>query len=169
MIAYLNHASVVIISDYGNDCDDSLIRAISHNISYIQSRFSSSNCRLIRGVGYVWGNNTENLFYENNKENKFDYIFLADLLFNRSEHRRLLWTVKECLAREGQAIITFSHHDPKKSNLDMNFFTLAMEDEFGFEIEKIGQEQRSSYPFVENDGLDDQRGIVYIYRLKLKN
>ena len=95
----------------------------------------------------------------------FDIIFMADLLFNRSEHRKLLWTIKHCLKRTGICYITFSHHDPQKRLLDLNFFTLAVEPEYGFEVAFIRQESRPSYPFVEADGMDEMRGIVYMYTL----
>jgi len=53
-----------------------------------------------------------------------------------------------------------------KRDKDMAFFTIASE-EFGFIVSKEGQEQRQSYPFVENDGRDVERGIVYIYKLTI--
>jgi hypothetical protein len=64
--------------------------------------------------------------------------------------------------------VTFSHHDPQKRELDLNFFTLAESEEFGFIVEKIDEEVRQSYPFVEQDGMDEQRGVVYVYTLRLK-
>eukprot|EP01035_Chromulina_nebulosa_P019520 gene19520-25417_t len=33
---------------------------------------------------------------------------------------------------------------------------------------KIAEIIKPCYPFIENDGLDDQRGVVYIYTLKQK-
>jgi len=60
-----------------------------------------------------------------------------------------------------------SHHDPIKAPLDLAFFSLA-ETEFGFKTEKIHEESRPSYPFVENDGMDSKRGMVYVYTLKLR-
>ena len=60
--------------------------------------------------------------------------------------------------------VTFSHHDPQKKQLDLNFFTLARE-EFGFSVTARGEQKRKSYPFTEGDGLDDERGYVYIVTL----
>jgi len=103
------------------------------------------------------------------EEEKFDIILSADLLFNRSEHSKLLWTIKHTLRREGGVCyVTFSHHDPAKKLLDLNFFTLAREPQFNFEVTFIGQEFRKSYPFVESDGLDEERGVVYMYTLTCK-
>ena len=55
-----------------------------------------------------------------------------------------------------------------KAKLDLAFFELA-KIEFGFEIEKFHEESRQSYPFVENDGMDEKRGMVYVYKLTLTN
>jgi nicotinamide N-methyltransferase len=100
-----------------------------------------------------------------NNNELFDVILMADLLFNRSEHSKLLWTIQQCLKKDGTCYITFSHHDPQKKNLDLNFFTLAAGPEFDFKVKYIGQERRPSYPFVELDGMDEDRGIVYYYTL----
>jgi nicotinamide N-methyltransferase len=101
-------------------------------------------------------------------EDKFDVEILADLIFNRSQHERLLWTVKESLKpKDGVCYVTFSHHDPAKRELDLNFFTLARSEPFNFDVTFVLQEQRRSYPFVENDGLDEARGVVHLYILRL--
>lgn len=57
----------------------------------------------------------------------FDILILADLLFNRSQHVQLLETCARSLARleTAEVWVSFSHHDPEKSKLDMNFFELA--------------------------------------------
>lgn len=107
---------------------------------------------------------------QSKEENKFDLIFAADLLFNRSEHRKLLWTIKQCLKKDtGICYITFSHHDPAKAPLDLNFFTLAVDPEYGFTVEKLGMQTRPSYPFREEDGKDEIRGQIHIYTLKLSS
>jgi len=173
IIAGLCGASFVVISDYGNLHDRSLIHAIDLNI---ESYASHCHKTCFRGVPFIWGNDssplTEILPVNSLKDNdptsgKFDIILLADLIFNRSEHRRLLKTVKDVLRPvSGVAWVTFSHHDPQKRELDLNFFTLAR-DEFNFFVEKVDDEQRESYPFVENDGMDNARGWVYIYKMSL--
>lgn len=180
IIAALNEAKEVVISDYGHFNDMSLMAAIDINISYILPYLSNNSEIILRSAGYIWGNPIDELVYGSEKSSYrqsaaldsnisdtdlFDVILLADLLFNRSEHRKLLWTVKKCLKSYGQAIVTFSHHDPEKSALDLKFFEYATEEEYNFKVEKLGEEKRSSYPFVENDGLDELRGYVHIYRL----
>jgi hypothetical protein len=33
---------------------------------------------------------------------------------------------KQCLKKDGTCYVTFSHHDPQKKNLDLNFFTFLI-------------------------------------------
>jgi len=205
LIAALNGASSVVISDYGHDFDLSLIYPIDANIAAIKP-FLPKHTELC-GVGYVWGYPPQQLILPNqyyellnasidisdyqhycqsklshrivseqvhdenlliSNEDKFDIIFLADLIFNRSEHQRLLWTVWKCLkANTGICYVSFSHHDPQKAELDMNFFKLAQEAPYNLEVQKIGEDVRQSYPFREQDGLDGLRGVIHLYTLRL--
>lgn len=105
---------------------------------------------------------------QNDHVEKFDIIFLADLIFNRSEHSKLLWTVKQCLKiGSGVCYVTFSHHDPAKASLDLNFFSICREEPYRFDVKYIGKNVRESYPFKEKDGFDDQRGVIYLYELRI--
>lgn len=211
LLAGLNGASEVVISDYGTDFDISLVYAIDYNIQTIFPLLGKEGQPRVSGVGYVWGypvnvlldsnnyyqpldktmllemtsfehyktsklahridinvTNGENNIKTKSELQKFDLVFLADLIFNRSQHQKLLWTVKECLSPvSGICYVTFSHHDPQKKDLDLNFFELAASEEYQFTVQYIGEEVRQSYPFVEADGLDAQRGVVYIYTLQL--
>lgn len=235
VIAALNGASVVVISDYANEHDDSLLKAIDINIDMVKeclvtnngsgsNSYSSNSCSKnstggvarssksghvpchLASVGYKWGYPVDHLLSplstptasssssrdnptlssttttgshstttrtpsslsDGNSGRKFDLIFLADLIFNRSEHRKLLWTVQQCLHVDGTAWVTFSHHDPMKRLLDLNLFRLAESEEYGLSVEAVAEEQRSSHPFVENDGLDEERGVVYTYKLTFR-
>lgn len=99
----------------------------------------------------------------------FDVVFMADLVFNRSEHEKLLMTLARTLAADGVAYVTYSHHDPSKRDLDMNFFTLAAEPgERGrpaFQVEQVRMWQMTDI-FLEHDGLDDIRGQVMLATLR---
>lgn len=167
VIAALHNASEVVISDYGVAGDESLIAAIKANIEIITPYIDTSKTKLA-GVPFVWGYPVDPLVQACGTTAKFDRIFLADLLFNRSEHKKLLHSVSHALAEDGIAYVTFSHHDPHKTELDLNFFELARLSEFNLESNFVLMEQRSSYPFVENDGRDIDRGKVYMYTLQHK-
>ena len=168
VLAALKGASITVISDYGSNADKSLLTAIEMNIDYVNSFFPSTqtNPYILTGMPYIFGSSLDDILAITNNT-KFDIILLADLIFNRSEHKKLLWTVKQALKPQtGVAWVTFSHHDPKKKSLDMNFFELA-KSEFNMNVTEVGMEKRPSYPFVENDGLDDQRGEIHIYKLAI--
>ncbi|CAN0002146.1 unnamed protein product [Discosporangium mesarthrocarpum] len=113
----------------------------------------------------------------------FDMVLMADLLFNRSQHRQLLQTCHTCLVPGGTAWVTFSHHDPGKAALDLAFFSLATtmnggggwgegegegssrgEAKGGFIVEFDHKKQMVDL-FEEGDGLDKERGVVYVYRM----
>jgi EEF1A N-terminal glycine/lysine methyltransferase len=199
IMAILNGASEVVISDYGHDADLSLIYPIDINIQ--KARNEMKNDQIAFAVGYVWGQPAEYLceaanYYQSSEfvdtssygtylqsksslriekqspqnENlkKFDILFLADLIFNRSEHSRLLWTVKNTLRVDlGVCWVSFSHHDPLKKELDLNFFEMAKQEPYNLNVNYVGKEIRQTYPFREGDGLDEQRGIVYLYTLTM--
>ncbi|CAM9311275.1 unnamed protein product [Choristocarpus tenellus] len=117
----------------------------------------------------------------------FDVVVMADLLFNRSQHRQLLMTCRRCLAPYGTAWVSFSHHDPGKASLDLAFFDLAETTlDAGCEVQieeggdgggnkdiRIGSGLEVTLDhqvqmvdlFVEGDGLDKERGMVYVYRM----
>lgn len=74
---------------------------------------------VMHAVGYIWGQDLGSIRAPLPPEagGKFDVIILADLLFNRTEHDKLLWTCQQCLAERGTAWVAFSHHDPQKADL----------------------------------------------------
>ena len=111
------------------------------------------------------GTSTTSVCSEVGEVRLFDDIIVADCLFNRSEHSKLLKSCKECMAKDGTSWISFSHHDPEKAPLDLNFFKLAVGAPFYFKITKIRQWQLVDL-FVCNDGMDKARGVVYLYHLQ---
>lgn len=194
LAAALCGAGEVVISDYGNDHDLALLYAIDCNISRIRDlhpcvlygvaytwgypvdplvypstcyQHPDAEVDLSTFSAYCQSKLLARLqeHQEIQEQDKFTKIFLADLIFNRSEHRKLLWTVKACLHKEGVCYVTFSHHDPLKAALDLAFFQLAEED--GFMVTAMGKVNRLTYPFREADGLDEQRGDVFFYTLTL--
>ena len=142
LMAALNQASGVVITDYGRCNDRSLILAIDLNIQMLKSHISQK-CTM-KGAPYVWGQPIDGLQLEPTQ--LFDVVLLADCIFNRSEHRNLLKTIKMCLAQQGTAYCSFSHHDPHKKELDLVFLKLA-ESEFDLKCTFLSQEQRVAYPF----------------------
>jgi predicted nicotinamide N-methyase len=87
-------------------------------------------------------------------------MYTCLLHVHRSEHRKLLQSCKAALAQTGSAFVTWGHHDPHKTELDLNFFELATSEEFNFKLQHLAPVQYTDL-FQENDGLDDARGLVY--------
>jgi EEF1A N-terminal glycine/lysine methyltransferase len=111
IITSIHEPSCVVISDYGNDYDRLLLPAIDHNIAYAKEL--GVTCPIF-SVGYIWGSPVERLTSclastATSDSTKFDLVVMADCIFNRSEHRRLLWTVKETLSASGLALCSFRY------------------------------------------------------------
>lgn len=164
IVAALNGASHSVISDYGTSVDRDLIDVIDMNIDSIKSYLGPA--QHVIGSPFIFGENATALLSLTDGL-KYDIVIMADLIFNRSEHSKLLATLRDCLMPgTGEGHIAFSHHDPLKDQMDLNFFELA-EKKFGFNVTRVGEEIRKSYPFVQNDGLDERRGVVNLYVLTL--
>ncbi|SCW00610.1 LAFE_0C07998g1_1 [Lachancea fermentati] len=72
--------------------------------------------------GYIWGNEFDPILaHLPKKSDKFDLIILSDLVFNHTEHEKLLKTTKELLAENGKALVVFSPHRPWLLNADLAF------------------------------------------------
>ena len=164
----LKGSSRVCCTDYDSFSDHSLMEVIEGNLN----RYFPDNPS-IGAVGHVWGNDVTPLLTfgiqeneEENEEGKYDLVFLCDLIFNRSEHQKLLNTCYRTVKPHGKGVchVIFSHHDPQYTEKDLNFFELA--EKQGFIVTK-GEEVEMEDLFVENDGMDHLRNIVYFYTLTL--
>ena len=152
IVAGLVGAKNVVCTDYP---DADLISNIKHN------------CRDLKNVhveGYIWGNSYKELLEANNGE-KFDFIILSDLVFNHTEHHKLLQTTKDLLKADGRALVVFSPHRPKLLPNDLQFFDTA-KDDFGLKVTKI--EMVNWKPmFDEDEETVEIRSRVYAYYLEL--
>jgi len=188
LLAALNGAKHVVASDYASSTDQVLVEAMQINVDRLVEQGGVAK-GVLSAVGYVWGQPIEKLLAplgkeeEGKRRREFDVIICADLIFNRSEHKKLLWTCMECLEEgggegEGEVLVAYSHHDPEKRALDMAFFRLAEQEEEegeegreggegGWVVEDVKMAQCVDL-FVEGDGMDEERGKVYVKRLTRK-
>jgi len=124
----------VICTDYP---DADLISNITHNFKTLES---SNKLSPYQVKGYIWGNDYTELV-ENVVDNqipeteKFDLIILSDLVFNHTEHHKLLDTCRNLLKRTGKCLVVFSPHRPWLLEKDLEFFTTC--EEHDFKAEKI--------------------------------
>ena len=167
VICALNGSSSVAITDYGRDGDRGLIEAIDRNIEDLQRQKGDAlPCianKQLTGHPYVWGDDCQTLLRANGGE-RYDVVIMADCIFNRSVHKQLVESMIMLMSEEGLCYCSFSHHDPQKTEKDLVFLELCRERDYRTDL--IHKEQRQSYPFLENDGLDESRGWVYCYEIR---
>lgn len=128
LICSLNGAKQVVSTDYP---DPELIENIEHNVK--------STCGHLNNItvkGYIWGNDYTPLLETIAPigQEKFDLIILSDLVFNHTEHRKLLQTCKDLLSSNGKCFVVFSPHRPWLLENDLQFFETAKE--FDFKVEQ---------------------------------
>lgn len=83
----------------------------------------------------------------------FDVLILADLLFNHSEHAKLIKTVQMTLkkAAGSKAYVFFTPYRPWLLEKDLAFFDLARE--AGFVVEKTFEKVMEKVMFEEDPGV----------------
>lgn len=98
--------------------------------------------------GYLWGASIPPTFSAG-----FDLLILADLLFNHSEHGKLLFTVTLTLRRNStsRALVFFTPYRPWLLEKDLAFFDLAQQR--GFIVEKILEKVMDKVMFEEDRGV----------------
>ena len=58
---------------------------------------------------HLWGDDVAPILRD---RGRFDLIMAAECLWKHTEHRALLSTIARSLSREGEALVSFSHHIP---------------------------------------------------------
>lgn len=154
IITSLNQAKMIIATDYP---DPEVLNNIQFNI-----KENIKNHQNIKVEGYLWGSNPENLLNHINND-QFDLILMADLIFNHTEHKKMLKTASELLKKDGQILVFFSHHRPQFVQRDLKFLELAKND-FGFKITQLPDIIRNVM-FEEDPGDEKIRKTIYRYIL----
>jgi nicotinamide N-methyltransferase len=145
IVCALNGASRVVVTDYP---DAELIDNL---------RFNITHCALppsIVAEGYLWGAPIADIVrHFPEKEGGFDVLILADLLFNHSEHAKLIKTVELTLkkATGAKAYVFFTPYRPWLLEKDLAFFDLARE--AGFVVEKTFEKVMEKVMFEEDPGV----------------
>ncbi len=158
LICGYNDAKTVVCTDYP---DADLINNIKHNVENAKDLDQSK----VFVEGYIWGNDYEPLLEKirgTNKDKKFDLIILSDLVFNHTEHHKLLKTCQDNLEKNGKCLVVFSPHRPWLLDADLQFFETAKE--YGFKSEKIDLVKWKPM-FEEDEETVDIRSRVYSFFL----
>ncbi|KAJ3021362.1 UNVERIFIED_CONTAM: nicotinamide n-methyltransferase, partial [Siphonaria sp. JEL0065] len=163
LISALNGAECVVATDYP---EPRLISTIKRNcLVNCPTQVSQGTLKV---VPHQWGQDlTEVLTSLPDDTRKFDVIYLADLIFNHTEHRALLKTCLGALqpGKESCLYVYFSHHNVHWADKDMKFFEIAQEVEFGFTVEKIDA-VRAEAMFPDDTGDIDVRTTVHCYKMQ---
>lgn len=169
LICSLNNAKQVVCTDYP---DPDLISHIEYNFENLR-KDAEGGLNDYRVQGYIWGNDIVPLVYgvdgsegiaegDVKEEDKFDLIILSDLVFNHTEHHKLLTTCRRALKSTGKCLVVFSPHRPKLLKDDLEFFTTCEQHEF--KAEKIDLVNWKPM-FEEDDETIEIRSRVYSFFL----
>ncbi|CAK9437107.1 uncharacterized protein LODBEIA_P15330 [Lodderomyces beijingensis] len=168
LICAVNGAAQVVATDYP---DPDLIDHIKFSFDNLEKRNSNhgdnGGISEYKVCGYIWGNNVAEAIYGEDKrelheDEKFDLIILSDLIFNHTEHHRLLKACRESCKHNGKCLVVFSPHRAKLLQEDLSFFATCTQ--YQFEAEKIEMVNMTPM-FVEDEETAEVRSRVYAYFL----
>jgi nicotinamide N-methyltransferase len=144
-------AAPVVASDYP---DPELVENLSRNVTGAGA-FAE---------GYCWGADPAALLAH--APEGFDVLILADLLFNHSEHGKLVETVRTTMARTATAValVFFTPYRPWLLDRDLAFFDLVRA--AGFVVEKVFEEKMDEVMFKEDRGDEELRRTVFGYTVR---
>ena len=158
LVSAIMGAKKVVVTDYP---ELELIENLQFNISSCHLLPPSS----VVPQGFLWGSSPDELLAMTEAAQGFDLLILADLLFNHSEHQKLLSTVRSTLRKsaDAQALVFFTPYRPWLYEKDMAFFDLAQKG--GFSVHKIMEKTLEKVMFENDPGDEVLRRTVYGYSL----
>lgn len=121
----------------------------------------------ILAEGFLWGSSATPLkAHIRPSIGGFDLLILADILFNHSEHEKLLITLRDCLNKtaEAVALVFFTPYRPWLLEKDLHFFELARAD--GFLVSKILEQTMDKVMFENDPGDEVLRKTVFGYEVR---
>lgn len=167
LICAVNGAKDVVSTDYP---DPELMTHIQYNIDHCEGIPEKTKTKV---KGYIWGQDVNKICYEDlqdeddlpeviAEENKFDLVILSDLIFNHTEHLKLLKACRDLMKKTGVALVVFTPHRAHLLPKDLEFFETAKQ--FQFDSEKVDQVTWSPM-FDEDEETKEVRSRVYCYKL----
>jgi nicotinamide N-methyltransferase len=167
LLCALNGASIVICTDYP---DADLLSNIKYNVDHLGYPRAQN---IINVEPYIWGHQTNAISAKLGDNGKADFLIMSDLVFNHSEHHKLLKSCKDLIkplqngkARTGgKCLVVWSPHRPKLLNDDLKFFTDA-EELFDFDVEMVEMVHWEHPMFPEEPAETEEiRKRIYCYIL----
>ncbi|TVY93549.1 Protein N-terminal and lysine N-methyltransferase [Lachnellula willkommii] len=156
-------AGKVVVADYP---DPDLVSNLWTNIDTTKLNESEgADKKKIVAEGYCWGADPAPLLSHlpSSSAGGFDILILADLLFNHSEHEKLVSTIKGTLSKKegSKALVFFTPYRPWLYEKDMAFFDVVRE--AGFTVEKVLEEKMEKVMFEGDPGDEELRRTVFGY------
>lgn len=158
LVASKLEASLVTCTDYP---DQELVDNLKFNFEVNCTDAVKAEKTLVSG--YLWGDDTKDLM-EANKGASYDVLFLCDLLFNHSEHTKLLNSSLALINEASTAFCVFTHYRPWLAHKDLEFLTRNEWAEAGWIWKKIAEE-RWELMFEADRGDSEVRRTVHAYQL----
>ncbi|KAF2000952.1 hypothetical protein P154DRAFT_522213 [Amniculicola lignicola CBS 123094] len=159
LVCAISGASQVVVTDYP---DADLVENLRYNVTHCELLSTPPN---LVADGYLWGAPVDGLTKHVPGNSGFDVLILADLLFNHSEHKKLVNTVQMTLKKDpsSRAYVFFTPYRPWLLEKDLAFFDLARE--AGFIVTKTFEKVMDKVMFEEDPGDELLRRTVYGYEL----
>lgn len=159
LVCASNGARRVVVTDYP---DLDLIENLTFNVE---------NCGLrieipVYTEGFLWGTAPDKLLaHLDNNYAGFDIVVLADLLFNHSEHSKLVSSVQQTLKKSAtaRALVFFTPYRPWLLAKDMAFFDIVQD--AGLVVTKVLEMTMEKVMFEEDPGDERLRRTVFGYEL----
>jgi EEF1A N-terminal glycine/lysine methyltransferase len=156
-------AKDVVATDYP---DADLIENLRFNIDCCEEALQGRN---ISACGYLWGNEIESLtscLSPETDTRRFDVLIMADILFNHSEHAKLIQTMRDTLGKNPNAValVFFTPYRPWLLHKDLHFFDLARE--HGFVVNKVLDHIMEKVMFEKDPGDEMLRRTVFGYEVQ---
>lgn len=161
IICALRGARKVVVTDYP---DPELIENLQYNIDHCQALTDRS---VIQAEGYLWGNPSDRLrIHLEGQPDGFDLLILADILFNHSEHEKLIDSLRSTLKKsaDARALVFFTPYRPWLLEKDLRFFELAKK--ASFHVEKLFEKTMDKVMFDNDPGDELLRRTVFGYEVK---
>lgn len=152
-------ARTVVMTDYP---EPDLILNLQHNIDHCGLDLADVN---IFSAGYLWGQPVGDLksYLKSESDEEFDLVILADILFNHSEHSKLIATLAQTMGKKSSALVFFTPYRPWLLEKDMAFFDLARHE--GFVVTKLLEHVMEKVMFADDPGDELLRRTVFGYQL----
>ncbi|KAF2663185.1 hypothetical protein BT63DRAFT_128691 [Microthyrium microscopicum] len=162
LVSSLYGAAQVVVTDYP---DQELIENLQYNI---QNCCVQLDQHKIAAEGFLWGASPEPLkaHLPRHDQSGFNILILADLLFNHSEHGKLVQSVLDTMIhhQDSYALVFFTPYRPWLLEKDLAFFDLAKQ--HGLAVEKLFEDVMDKALFENDPGDEKLRRTVYAYKLR---